>query len=130
MRRLLADPKARGMAEHFFGQWLGFAGFDRNMRGPDIEAFPEFTPEVRRSLHREAVVFFEDLIRNDRDVRLIVGADYSFVDETLQKYYGVNVGRELLPVVKKGGAGVPDLQTTFKQTELKATVSAETRYWC
>lgn len=88
-RRMLADPKARGMAEHFFGQWLGFAGFDQSKRGPDVEAFPQFTPEVRRSLHGEAVAFFEDLIRNNRDVRLMVGADYSFLDETLREYYGL-----------------------------------------
>ncbi|WP_231756492.1 DUF1592 domain-containing protein [Lignipirellula cremea] len=89
-RRMLADPKARGMAEHFFGQWLGFAGFDRNTSGPDVEAFPEFTSSVRRSLYGESVAFFEDLIRNDRDARLIVGADYSFIDETLQRYYGLD----------------------------------------
>ena len=88
-KRMLADPKARGMAEHFFGQWLGFSGFSRNkMTGPDLEAFPTFTSEVRLSLHQESVTFFEDLVRNDRDLRLIVNADYSFVNSTLLNYYG------------------------------------------
>ncbi|MFT7641677.1 MAG: hypothetical protein ACI9G1_003428 [Pirellulaceae bacterium] len=103
-RRMLADPKARGMAEHFFGQWLGFSGFDRSKRGPDVEAFPEFTPQVRRSLHGEAVAFFEDLIRNDRDVRLMVSGDYSFLNPTLNQYYEVTGGPATLQPAATVGA--------------------------
>ena len=103
-RRMLADPKARGMAEHLFGQWLGFADFDRGKRGPDVKAFPDFTPQVRRSLHGEAVAFFEDLIRNDRDVRLIIDADYSFLDETLREYYGLGSFNRV-PGTRASGSG-------------------------
>jgi hypothetical protein len=106
-RRMLADPKARGMAEHFFGQWLGFAGFDRSKRGPDVEAFPKFTPQVRRSLHQEAVTFFEDLIRNDRDVRLMVSGDYSFLNPTLSQYYEVTGRRPTLQPAATVGANPP-----------------------
>lgn len=107
-RRMLADPKARGLAEHFFGQWLGFAGFDRGEADPDREFFPAFTPQVRKSMHREAVAFFEDLVRNDRDIRLMVTADYSFLDDTLRNYYqlepaaasSVTTGRKPVKPVK------------------------------
>jgi hypothetical protein len=124
-RRMLADPKARGMAEHFFGQWLGFAGFDRSKRGPDVEAFPEFTPQVRRSLHGEAVAFFEDLIRTDRDIRLIVSADYSFLDETLLAYYGgdrLTPGqKEKVRQAKASAADSPINENAFERVEMKTS---------
>jgi hypothetical protein len=89
VRRMLADPKAggTGIVEHFFGEWLGFVGFATSSRGPDASVFPEFTPEVRRALHGEATAFFTDIVRNDRDVRLIIAGGHSFLDATLRAYY-------------------------------------------
>jgi hypothetical protein len=86
---MLADPRAggTGLVEHFFGEWLGFVGFGTSTRGPDASVFPEFTPQVRRSLHGEATAFFADLIRNDRDVRIMVDGGHSFLDEPLRTYY-------------------------------------------
>ena len=118
-RRMLADSKARGMAEHFFGQWLGFAGFDRGKAGPDPNVFPRFTPQVRRSLHGEAVTFFEDLIRNDRDIRQIVNADYSFIDETLRDYYDVGDSKAA-STQSHGGVNSPVSVAGFEPLELKS----------
>jgi len=89
VRRMLADPRAggTGLVEHFFGEWLGFVGFGTSTRGPDATVFPEFTPQVRRSLHGEATAFFADLVRNDRDVRIMVDGGHSFLDEPLRTYY-------------------------------------------
>jgi hypothetical protein len=89
VRRMLADPKAggTGIVEHFFGEWLGFVGFATSSRGPDASVFPEFTPQVRRALHGEATAFFTDIVRNDRDVRLIIAGGHSFLDATLRAYY-------------------------------------------
>ncbi|MCE2725476.1 MAG: DUF1592 domain-containing protein [Planctomycetaceae bacterium] len=57
VRRMLADPRAggTGLVEHFFGEWLGFVGFGTSTRGPDATVFPEFTPQVRRSLHGDVL---------------------------------------------------------------------------
>ncbi len=89
VRRMLADPRAggTGLVEHFFGEWLGFVGFGTSTRGPDATVFPEFTPQVRRSLHGEATAFFTDLVRNDRDVRMMLDGGHSFLDEPLRTYY-------------------------------------------
>jgi hypothetical protein len=87
-KRMLADPKARRMATEFFGQWLGFYHFDQ-LRGVDTTRFPEFTDEVRSSMYDEAVSFFEHIIRQDRPVREILFADYTFLNGPLAKFYGV-----------------------------------------
>jgi len=87
-RRMLADPKARRMSTEFFGQWLGFYHFDE-YRGVDTKRFPEFTDQVKAAMYDEAVSFFEHIVRKDRPVREILSADYTFLNQTLAKHYGV-----------------------------------------
>ena len=87
-KRMLADPKARRLSTEFFGQWLGFYRFDE-FKGVDTSRFPEFTNEVRESMYDEAVSFFEHIVRNDRPIREIVFADYTFLNQPLAKFYGL-----------------------------------------
>ncbi|MEI9898337.1 MAG: DUF1592 domain-containing protein [Chthoniobacter sp.] len=55
----------------------------------DGNKFPEFTPELKHDMYREAVEFFTHLIREDRPLREILTADYTFLNERLAKFYGV-----------------------------------------
>ena len=87
-RRLLRDPRASALAEEFAGQWLKFNGFEATA-SIDANKFPEFTPELRHDMYRETVEFFTHLIREDRPVREIVTADYTFLNERLAKFYGI-----------------------------------------
>ncbi len=87
-KRMLADPKARRIATEFFGQWLGFYHFDE-FKGVDTTRFPEFTSEVKESMYNEAVSFFEHIVRNDKPIRDILFADYTFLNQPLAKFYGV-----------------------------------------
>jgi len=87
-KRLLRDPRASALAEEFAGQWLKFNGFDAKAN-IDTNKFPEFTPELRHDMYREAVEFFTHLIREDRPVREIVSADYTYLNERLAKFYGI-----------------------------------------
>lgn len=88
VRRMMRDPKAKAMAKEFMGQWLEFDGFEKHS-AVDAKKFPEFTPELRRDMYQETVTFFASLIREDRPVREIVGADYTYLNERLAKFYGV-----------------------------------------
>jgi hypothetical protein len=87
-KRLLVDPRSRALAEEFAGQWLSFHGFSKHST-VDTKKFPEFTPELRADLHEEAVAFFTHLIQEDRPVREILLADYTFLNERLANHYGV-----------------------------------------
>jgi hypothetical protein len=89
VKRMTADPKARRIATEFFGQWLGFYHFDE-YRGVDTGRFPEFTDEVKASMYDEAVSTFEYLVRQDRPVREILDADYTFLNKPLAKFYGLD----------------------------------------
>lgn len=88
VRRMLRSPKAQAMAKEFTGQWLEFSGFEKHS-AVDGKKFPEFTPELREDLYDETLTFFAHLIREDRPVREIINADYTFLNERLAKFYGV-----------------------------------------
>ena len=86
---MTADPKARRLATEFFGQWLGFYHFDQ-YRGVDTSRFPEFTDEVKAAMHEQSVATFEYLVREQRPVKEILHADYTFLNPALAKFYGVD----------------------------------------
>ena len=88
VKRMTADPKARRLATEFFGQWLGFYHFDE-YRGVDTGRFPEFTDEVKSAMYDEAISTFEYIVRQDRPVKEILYADYTFLNKPLAKFYGI-----------------------------------------
>ncbi|MDF2378341.1 MAG: DUF1592 domain-containing protein, partial [Verrucomicrobiales bacterium] len=88
VKRMLRDPKARTLAEEFAGQWLEFHRFGEHT-AVDAKLFPEFTDSLRADMFQETRTFFEHLIREDRPVREILMADYTFLNERLAKHYGV-----------------------------------------
>jgi Protein of unknown function (DUF1592)/Protein of unknown function (DUF1588)/Protein of unknown function (DUF1585) len=89
VRRMTRDPKARRLATEFFGQWLGFYHFDQ-YRGVDTTRFPEFTDEVKEAMHEQSVATFEYLVREQRPVKEILHADYTFLNPALAKFYAVD----------------------------------------
>lgn len=88
VKRMLKDPKAAALAEEFAGQWLAFNGFTKK-NNVDTAKFPEFTPELRADMYREAKEFFTHFIQEDRPVGEIINADYTYLNERLAKFYGV-----------------------------------------
>lgn len=88
VRRMLKDPRADAFAEEFAGQWLEFHAFSDH-GAVDPKRFPEFTDEIRSDMHRESQLFFEYLIREDRPVREILTADYTFLNERLATHYSI-----------------------------------------
>ena len=86
-RRMLADPKAIAFVRNFAGQWL----YLRNLRGvvPDAKIFPEFDENLRDAFLQETERFVESVVREDRSMLDLVGADYTFVNERLARHYGI-----------------------------------------
>jgi hypothetical protein len=87
VRRMLADPKAEALVNNFAEQWL----FLRNVQSvaPDEATFPNFDDNLRQSFRRETELFFESMVREDRDVMDLLTANYTFVNERLAKHYGI-----------------------------------------
>ena len=87
LARMLGDPKARALVDNFAGQWLHL----RNVEDwtPDPERFADFDDAVRHSFQRETELFLDNLIRADRSVLDLIDADYTFLNERLARYYGI-----------------------------------------
>jgi hypothetical protein len=87
VRRMLADPKSERFVEHFAGQWL----YLRNLTShqPNSMMFPDFDDNLRLAFRREAELFFESIVREDRNVLDLMTADYTFVNERLARHYGI-----------------------------------------
>src|SRR5712671_4866933 len=87
VKRMLADPRSRALVDNFAGQWL----YLRNLRNqvPNSLEFPDFDDNLRVALQRETELFFESIMREDRNVVDLMTADYTYVNERLAKHYGI-----------------------------------------
>ena len=84
---MLADPRAEALTTNFAGQWLYLRNL-KNMQ-PNSEQFPDFDDNLRQAFEREASLFFDSIVREDRNVLDLMTADYTFVNERLAKHYGI-----------------------------------------
>ncbi len=87
VKRMLKDPKAKGLSENFAGQWLQL----RNLRtiAPDKGYYPEWDEALRTAMEREAVAYFEHIVQSDRSVLEFLDSDYAFVNARLARHYGI-----------------------------------------
>uniref|UniRef100_UPI003784E516 DUF1592 domain-containing protein n=1 Tax=Prosthecobacter sp. TaxID=1965333 RepID=UPI003784E516 len=86
-KRLLADKRSRALFDGFGAQWLGTAELkDKTF---DAQKFPQMTPELRSAMYDEARLFFDSIVRENRSVVSFVNSDYTFLNGTLAKIYGL-----------------------------------------
>src|SRR5262249_42328055 len=87
-KRMLRDPKVRGLATEFAGNWLDFRRFEEH-NAVDRERFPQFTPELRSSMFEEPVKYFVDVVQRDRSVLDFLHGTDTCVNRPLAKHYGM-----------------------------------------
>jgi len=87
VRRMMADSRSKSLVTDFAGQWL----YLRNLAAvvPDARLFPDFDDNLRQAMRRETELFFENIVREDRSVIELLGADYTFLNERLARHYGI-----------------------------------------
>jgi hypothetical protein len=87
VRRMLADPKSGALVKNFGGQWL----FLRNLQSvsPNEDLFPNFDDNLRQAMRRETELFFQSIIREDRNLLDLLNANYTFVNDRLARHYGI-----------------------------------------
>ena len=61
----------------------------RFVTSPDGIFYPNWDDELRQGLKRESELFFESVLREDRNIIDLLTADYTFVDERLARHYGI-----------------------------------------
>jgi hypothetical protein len=85
VRRMLADPRARALTDHFITKWLHLDLI--NEARPSTEFFPTFNWDMRQAMKREVSTFADHVREQDRSILDFLAADYTFVNETLARHY-------------------------------------------
>ena len=88
VKRMIADPKSSAFAENFVGQWLEIRGLDAMQ--PDAKKFPEWNAGLKEAMRTETSMFFAAVLRDNRPVTDFIDGKYTFLNESLAKYYGID----------------------------------------
>ena len=86
-RRLLADSRSQAFTVNFAGQWLSLRRLVDIV--PDPFLYPDYGDTLARAFQREAELFFDSIVREDRPLVDLLTADYTFVNERLADHYGI-----------------------------------------
>ena len=86
-KRMLADPRSQAFTANFAGQWLSL----RRLKDivPDPFLYPDYGDTLALAFQKEAELFFDSIVREDRPLMDLLDADYTFVNERLARHYGI-----------------------------------------
>lgn len=95
--RMLADKKFERFIDNFVGQWLRTRDVETmNIDARRIlklrtteEAYALFNRNLRRSMKDETYLHFGYLVRENRSALELLTPDYTFLNETLANWYGI-----------------------------------------
>ncbi len=86
-KRLLDDRRSRALFDGFGAQWLSVGGLKRQVFDPAL--FPQMTTAMRQAMYDEVRLFFESIVREDKNVIRFVDSDYTYLNETVAAIYGL-----------------------------------------
>jgi Protein of unknown function (DUF1592)/Protein of unknown function (DUF1588)/Protein of unknown function (DUF1587)/Protein of unknown function (DUF1585)/Ca-dependent carbohydrate-binding module xylan-binding/Protein of unknown function (DUF1595)/Planctomycete cytochrome C len=86
--RMLGDPRSWSFTESFAGQWLQLRKLE--LTPIDTEAFPDFDDQLRSSMVEETLRVFHAILHEKRDLRELLDADFTFLDDRLALHYGLD----------------------------------------
>jgi hypothetical protein len=84
VQRMLADPRARALMENFVGQWLNLRELEEVV--PQDSAFDD---TLREAMQQETLLFFQSLVREDRNLLSLLDANYTYLNESLAAHYAI-----------------------------------------
>lgn len=118
VQRMLADARSSALVQSFATQWLQIQRLESFV--VDAQSFPSFNPKLKSSMMRETELFFESILKENRSVLELVDSDYTFLNETLAKHYGIadTVGNRMGQPASKPD-GKPIQGDTFSRVSLQ-----------
>ncbi len=127
-RRLLAHPKAKDAVRDFYAQWLELERVDGLVKNTDV--FPEFNPTLKTSLRAETEAFVHAVLwEGDARLNTLLTADYTYVDASVAKLYGLSgitsaspVKVQLDPSQRAGLLTHPSLLAIFSYGDMTSPV--------
>src|SRR5688572_26103023 len=87
VKRMLKDSRSRALFDGFGAQWLGLGSLESKTF--DTDKFPQMNNAMRSAMYEEARLFFESIVRENRNVASFVDCDYTFLNGTVAALYGL-----------------------------------------
>jgi len=87
INRMLNDPKADQFIKNFSGQWLQLR--DLKVNSPDSQLFPRWNDQIQKDAISETHHFLRHLLKHNVSLLDCIDSNYSFLNERLAKFYGV-----------------------------------------
>lgn len=87
VRRMLADEKSAALQGNFVTQWLGLNGLDAIE--PDRQLFPAYDRGLSQAFATETRLFIGSLLRENRKLADLIGANYTYLNDRLAAHYSV-----------------------------------------
>jgi hypothetical protein len=87
VRRLLQDSRSESLATNFAAQWLHLRNLKEAL--PDVYLYPDSDENLFNAMKRETELFFNSIVRDDKSIRELLTANYTFVNERLAKHYKI-----------------------------------------
>lgn len=96
--RMLKDSRSQRLVKNFVGQWLQARDVETVAistktilgKATNREATRVFDPRLRSDMQRETEMLFNFILRENRPAEELISARYSFLNERLAKYYGID----------------------------------------
>jgi hypothetical protein len=85
--RMMKDWRANALVTNFADQWLQIRNLDEV--APDPRIFTKWTEEYRPLMKQETRKFFEAIMKEDRSVFDLLDADFTFLNDKLAMFYGI-----------------------------------------
>ena len=85
--RMLKDWRAGAFVRNFADQWLQIRNIWEVAIDPEV--FPRWDDSLKGAMKEETERFFEALLKEDRPVTDLIDADFTFLNEKLARYYGI-----------------------------------------
>ena len=87
IRRMLTDSRAEAFGTRFAAQYLRLQDLEK--LHPDAVQYPQYDRTLSQALRQETELFFEHLVREDRNILELLDAPYTFANERVAKHYGI-----------------------------------------
>ena len=102
--RMLADPKAKRLADEFGGQWIGY----KRLAGLELDPtlFPELDDTLRQAMTAELLARFASVLSGEDPVQALLTSSRATVSPELAALYGLPQGGADLDLSAQGRVGV------------------------
>ncbi len=86
--RMMQDWRSFAFVENFAGQWLQIRNMYDVAIDPDL--FPKWDDSLKVAMEQETRRFFTAIMKENRPVTELIDADFTFLNEKLARFYGID----------------------------------------